>query len=68
MPFLASAMQLFFQRRQLMSRVTTHLCKEAVVEVTLGQQKVVLQGSQMAWQLSMHHHQLPQLSSNLQVQ
>lgn len=36
-----------------------------MVEVALGQQEVVLEGSQVGWQLSMDHHQLPQLPSNL---
>ena len=45
----------------------SHLSYEAMVEVALGQQEVVLEGSQVCWQLSMDHHQLPQLPSNLRA-
>ena len=50
--------------KRLMHRCTD-LCQEAVVEVPLGQQEVILEGHQVGRQLCMHHCQLPQLSCHL---
>ena len=45
-----------------------YLCQETVVEVSLGQQKVIFKSSQVCWQFGMNNHQLPQLSCHLSKQ
>lgn len=43
----------------------TDLCQEAVVEVTLSQQEVILESPKVGRQVCMHHCQLPQLCCHL---